>query len=269
MDTSKSDKYKYKANYYRNKNAKHPQRDLLEPGSKGFLCSCNNKEKECIREAYNLLNLYADALEKPDDDEDLSKSAENCKDADIAEELANEISVLKSEHSVQKKRFQVVNIGAKNFLFIRTTISHPVKLAEKIMSDIAETKQQQSRFLIRLVPIETTCKAYIKDIEKAFEPLLDRYFKLEDHSFSVAFNHRNNNSLSRDEVIKLIADKVASSRAGHKVNLKEPDLTIVIEVVKSIALLAVVPNYFKYKKYNLHALCDNASSENVKTETCE
>ena len=32
------------------------------PGLKGFLLFCNNKERETIREAYNILNEYADQM---------------------------------------------------------------------------------------------------------------------------------------------------------------------------------------------------------------
>ena len=34
----------------------------LDVGMKGFLITCNNREREAVREAYNLLNEYADQL---------------------------------------------------------------------------------------------------------------------------------------------------------------------------------------------------------------
>lgn len=38
-------------------------RDLfLKAGLKGFVCTCNGMEKQCIRESYNILNEYADKL---------------------------------------------------------------------------------------------------------------------------------------------------------------------------------------------------------------
>ena len=33
---------------------------------KGFLITCNNREKEAVKEAYNLLNEYADKLYGPE-----------------------------------------------------------------------------------------------------------------------------------------------------------------------------------------------------------
>lgn len=249
---------KQKPNYFRRpqKNRRH----ALEPNLKGFLCSCNNNEKECIREAYNLLNRYTDVSET-----ETTESNENLnvpkQPEDIEDNLAQEIADLKSQ---QVRKFQVMDSGAKNFLFIRTTLEDPVKLAEKIMIDLQESKQKKTRFLLRLVPVEMTCKAYIKDIEKAIEPILEKYFKTEARTFSIIFNHRNNDNLSKDELIKVVADKVTSLRADHKVNLKEAELSIIIEIIRNIALLSVVPNFFKFKKYNLHSICEaNQSAENA------
>lgn len=52
-----------KSNYcdYKAKQSYKPKRsNYLEAGLKGFLCTCNFREKECVRESYNLLNEYAD-----------------------------------------------------------------------------------------------------------------------------------------------------------------------------------------------------------------
>lgn len=47
---------------------KKPKKDVwkLEPGIKGFLVSCNSNERGAVRDAYNLLNEYADKLYGPE-----------------------------------------------------------------------------------------------------------------------------------------------------------------------------------------------------------
>lgn len=224
---------------------------------RGFLCSCNNREKDCVFESYALLNRYAEALYGSADDK--PEQAGGCSSGDVETDLKKELEDLKT-----KKRFQSVESGAKNVLFIRTELENPVELAEKIMSDIQRTKQQLSRFLIRLVPIEDTCKAYVGDIEKAIEPLLEKHFKDQPRTFSIVFNHRNNSNVARDEVIKVVADKVSAIRPDHKVNLTGAELSIVIEIVRGIALLSVVPDFLKFKKYNLHALSSKTDVSNKK-----
>lgn len=254
---AESAKGKRKANFYKGSQQKRAKKNVLEPNMRGFLCSCNNREKDCVYESYNLLNRYADAL---------YGSLEESTAGDVETDLKRELEVLKAGTLCpDTKRFQVVESGAKNVVFIRTTLENPVELAEKIMADVQRTKQQQSRFLIRLVPIEVTCKAYIKDIEKAIEPLLEKYFKNQPRTFSIVFNHRNNGNISRDEVIKVLADKVATTRSDHKVNLTQAELSIIVEVIRGVALLAVVPDFLKYKKYNLHALSSKTSVSSNKS----
>lgn len=235
-------------NYYA-KSAKRNKQ--LEPGMRGFLCSCNTREKDCVRESYNILNKYADLLlgpEHPEYPEDTNEVSE-----DISDELASEVKKMKSDNTEPlKRRFQVVDSGAKNILFIKTTVSDTVALASGIVEDVYKTGVQQTRFLIRLVPIEVTCKAYLNDIKLEIEKLAEKYFKEAPKSFSIIFNHRNNSSVNRDEVIKAVAEIIASKNQENKVNLKEAEVSVVIEVIRGVALIAVIPDYLKYKKFNLH-----------------
>lgn len=249
-----------------NKNIKVKQYDLGN-GDKGFLCSCNGQEKQCIRECYNILNKYADMMFKEtvsEENSHSSQAADQTSDptnaTDLDEEFKEEIECLKKAGEMPK-RFQVVTSGAKNLLFIRTTVEDPVALASAIIKEVQETKELQTRYLIRLVPIETTCKAYIDNIKRACIPLLDRHFNDNPRSFSIVYNHRNNKNLSKDEVIKTIADLIGDYKKGHTVNLNHADVSIIVEVIKGNVLLAVIPQYIQYKKFNLHSLCDQSNSK--------
>lgn len=240
-------KSKYKMFYHKKAN--------IDINLKGFLCSCNNREKECIREAYNLLNKYAELLysnvennSKPLNNEELS----------IEDELKMEISGLKSE-----KRFQQVESGAKNVLFIKTTLENPVEFAHKIVADIKSNGTHQARFLIRLVPIEVTCKAYVKDISTAFKPLAQKYFKDTPTTYSIVYNHRNNNNIKRIELVQAVGVIVTETNSENKVDLKNANVSIVIEVIKGIALIGVVPDFIKYKKYNLISIVEQDNLTNT------
>ncbi|XP_018574836.1 THUMP domain-containing protein 1 homolog [Anoplophora glabripennis] len=237
-----------KSKYKQKFNVKKHKRPSLEVNLKGFICSCNNREKDCVKESYNLLNKYADILYPPPANTDTKD------DTDIGDELRNELLELTS---IKTKRFQVVESGAKNMIFIKTTLEDTVQLAEKIISDIAETKSRQTKVLLRLVPIEVTCKAYVKDIENAFKRIAPKHFAESSKTFSVVYNHRNNNNLKRDDVIKAVADVVFQIRSDHRVSLKDAEVSVVIEVIKGIALIGIVPDFIKYKKYNLHAISEH------------
>ena len=55
---------KKRKNYFSSKTNPNKKRKnfVLECGMKGFLCTTNFREKECVREAYNLLNEYSEKL---------------------------------------------------------------------------------------------------------------------------------------------------------------------------------------------------------------
>lgn len=234
------------------------RRYTLEPGLRGFICSCNFKEKECIREAYNILNEYGDMVYGPESNQGETEE----ETINVEEDIEGLLKEIEAIQSVEKsgRRFQVVDSGAKNFLFIRTNISDPVKVAEMIVKDISDKKKHKTRHLLRLIPIEATCKAYLYDIKKVAQPLIEKYFKDAPKSFSIIYNHRNNNNVSKEEVITTIADMITSTRSDHVVNLKHAEISVIVEIVKNVALLGVVPHFIKYKKYNLNSLRSNSLS---------
>lgn len=254
---------------------------FLEPGFKGFFCTCNFREKDCVRETYNLLNEYAGKLypelgeEKPpvvlgpaappDDDATATESED---DEDIGDMLKREVNTIKksSQKSLRHKRFQVVETGASNCIFIKTNLPSPEELTSAIMKELHTTRLQKTRHVLRLLPIMATCKANLPDIMEAAGRLFDQYFLKESSTFAVIFNKRFNNSVSRELVIKELAELIVLKNSGNKADLKNPKLCIIIEIIKGMCLLTIVDNYYLYKKYNLNELC---KQEAPITNDCE
>ena len=117
---------------------------------------------------------------------------------DIEKALEREKKALELERSKKpgERRFQAVDSGANNCLFVRTTLdtAAPEGIVERIFGDILKAGEQRSRYIMRLVPIAATCKAYDKNIEAAAEGVLGRVFhEGADLSYSVLFKTRNNN----------------------------------------------------------------------------
>lgn len=56
-------------------------------------------------------------------------------------------------------------------------------------------------------------------------------------------------------MIEKLASIVQEKNNEHKVNLTNPNLTIIVEVMKSVCGIAVVRDYFRFSKYNLHTIC--------------
>ncbi|CAK1604316.1 unnamed protein product [Parnassius mnemosyne] len=260
-DTRKKKKF-----YFRKRRNKY----FLESGFKGFFCTCNFREKDCVKEMYNLLNEYAEKL-YPDSGGDQpqltataeeNSASESEEETDIGDLLKREVESMKrnSQKSLKHKRFQVVETGASNCIFIKTNLPSPEEITTAIIRDLSATKMQKTRHVLRLLPIMATCKANLPDIMECAGKLFDKYFLKEASTFAVIFNKRFNSSVSRDLIIKELAELIVLKNSNNKADLKNPSLCIIVEIIKGICLLSVVDNYFLYKKYNLHELCKEESS---------
>lgn len=247
------------------KQARKGFKNYLDVGDKGFLVTCNFKERDSIHECYRLLNEYyeksqpaVEEVAKPEEDED-----------DISSQLQDQIEKSKVEVKERSQKFQSLSTGVQNCLFIRTTIDDPVTLGTTIIRDLAETKAKKTKVTLRFLPIEVICKAKIEDMKDAAGILFDKYFLKEPSTFAINFNRRFSD-MNRDVVIKELADIVALKNTGNKVNLNEPQLSIIVEIIKGHCLLSVLPDYIKLKKYNVNELWANKkkeSSEKAEEET--
>lgn len=148
-----------------------------------------------------------------------------------------------------------VSTDVANCVFIKASIENPVELGVKIVRNIAETKISKSKFILRFLPIEKICRANIPDITDAAGLLFDKYFIKEPKTYSIIFYRRYNNSINRDEVIKVLADLITLKNNKNKVDLKTGQVCVLVEVMKGLCCLSVLPDYFLLKKYNLVELC--------------
>lgn len=164
-----------KTQYFRQGKAKR----FIEAGQSGFLATTNFREKECVRECYNILNQYADELYGPDDftkpkaaaqpkkdesagndpiiapvDSDENKAVlkevpssddDNDGEEDIATKLENDIKASVVAAKSKDRRFQQVETGSTNCVFIRTTLSDPVELATRIVNDLSVSHKAITR----------------------------------------------------------------------------------------------------------------------------
>uniref|UniRef100_A0A8D9B3W1 THUMP domain-containing protein 1 homolog n=1 Tax=Cacopsylla melanoneura TaxID=428564 RepID=A0A8D9B3W1_9HEMI len=255
----------YKKQQNQGGHSKNSNSGTLPIGIKGFLCTFNTmrnqSENQCVKEAYNILNEYLEKINASDTKDPNKKETSDVQEKitndelDVEEELKNELHDLQNE-DVKKRKFQKLDSGAQGNVFIKIndkTID-PVTLGTGIVEDLHKTKQQKTIHLLRLIPVEVTCKSYVDDITKAIGPLLDKYFLGAPTSYCIVFNKRNNNNLERASVIELTALLVKEKNMFHSVDLKQAALTIVFEVIKSVCCISVLPDYYKYMKYNLSML---------------
>lgn len=85
--------YKKRKPNYSQKNSKKSNRNFMEIGQNGYLATCNFREKDCIRECYNILDQYSN--EQPilkEEDVVKKEEEEEEEEIDISSQLENEIA---------------------------------------------------------------------------------------------------------------------------------------------------------------------------------
>ena len=174
------------------------------------------------------------------------------------------------------EKFKLMQTGVQNVLFFKTTLRDPVNFALDILNDIRTSGEQRTRFLLRLIPIEQTCKAYEDNVKEAMQKIALKHFdkeKTANKSYAILFKSRCNQDFSKETAIKIIGNVIKDINPNAKVEYKTPDLVIMVEVMKSNCCLSILPDYYGYKKYNLIELAtaplqkkSSEEEENVKKD---
>ncbi|XP_076904340.1 uncharacterized protein LOC143559742 [Bidens hawaiensis] len=110
-----------------------------------------------------------------------------------------------------------------------------------------------SRFILRVLPIELPCYASEEEISRAIKPLIAQYFPIDPqtpYKFAVLCEVRANSGLDRMIIINVVAKSVPEP---HKVDLTNPDRTIVVQIAKTVCCIGV-EKYKELAKYNLRQL---------------
>ncbi|XP_048188644.1 THUMP domain-containing protein 1 [Perognathus longimembris pacificus] len=234
----------------------------LEPGLQGILITCNMNERKCVEEAYSLLNEYGDDLYGPEkfvEKDQQPSGSEEDDDDDVESALKKEVGDIKASTEMRLRRFQSVESGANNVVFIRTLGIEPEKLVHHILQDMYKTKKKKTRVILRMLPVSGTCKAFLEDMKKYAETFLEPWFKAPNKgTFQIVYKSRNNGHMNREEVIKELAGIVASLNSENKVDLTNPQYTVVVEIIKAVCCLSVVEDYMLFRKYNLQEVVKNA-----------
>ncbi|KAH9608773.1 hypothetical protein KSS87_019669 [Heliosperma pusillum] len=157
-----------------------------------------------------------------------------------------------------KRRFSKLDTGCNGVVFIlmrrRDGDPSPTDIVQHIMESAATTKKHMSRFLLRVLPVEVSCYASDEEISRAIKPLVEQHFPADSETpikFAVQYDARANSGIERMKIIDAVAKSVPNS---HKVDLKNPEKTIIAQVVKTVCMISVVDKYKELAKYNLREL---------------
>ncbi|KAL1538936.1 THUMP domain-containing protein 1 isoform X2 [Salvia divinorum] len=164
-----------------------------------------------------------------------------------------------------KRRFCKLDTGCNGVIFIqmrkREGDPSTKDIVHRMMTSLAVTKKHVSRFLLRLLPVEVSCYPSDEEIRRAIKPVIEKYFPIETEKlrkFSVLYDARANTGINRAKVIDAVAKCVPSI---HKVDLANPDISIMVQIVKTVCLIGVVEKYKEFAKYNLRQLSSSSNEQ--------
>lgn len=191
------------------------------------------------------------------DSEEVVKSKMEEKSVDKL--IEDELEELKDK---SKRRFNYLDSGCNGVVFVqmrkRDEDPTPKEIAQRMITSAAETKRHMARFILRILPIEVSCYASEEEISRAIKPLIDQYFPKETktpYKFAVLCEARANSGFEKMKIINVVAKSVPEP---HKVDLTNPERTIVVQIAKTVCCIGVVEKYKELAKYNLRQLTSSS-----------
>ena len=175
-----------------------------------------------------------------------SKSDDQETSLSIEESFLKEVQELKSDST-----FKWISLGIDCLLFCHLTDSlDPVEFIQSLYLSLESSKEKQTRYTSRLIPIQNTCACTMTDILACTEKLLKPIFTDSSLTFSIVVKIRNNSKLDRNNVIEKVAQLVGEQ---HKVDLTNPQVCIVIQVLQSACGISVIPQYYAHNRFNIES----------------
>ncbi|PVU95499.1 hypothetical protein BB561_001801 [Smittium simulii] len=226
----------------------------LEIGITGFyITSVMGKENRSAKEVIAILDKYAEELYP-----ETSSSEQKILEKDAEEALTIEESIQKELEQI--KTPEKISIFTSIFSKIRcisfvTAPAHidVAEICERIMNDCAKNKSKETRFTNRIIPIQKTCKADETSIIASIQDVGAEYIdkSADKVSFKVEMKVRNNDNINKNEIIPKIA---ALFGENHKVDLTSPKFVVLVEVFRGVAIISILRDYAKLRRYNIISL---------------
>ncbi|KAG8638327.1 hypothetical protein MANES_14G005500v8 [Manihot esculenta] len=219
-----------------------PTNEKLDfPNVENSCCGNETEEKTNDNEesAKDLENQTNEAKEPPAK----KQCIETCASKSVVQEKGEQKSIdkliedeLKEIGDRNKRRFATLDSGCNGVAFVqmrkRDGDPSPKDIVQHMMTSAASTRKHMSRFILRVLPIEVSCYASEEEISKAIAPVVAKYFPVDTQDpqkFAVLYEARANTGIDRMKIINSVAKSVPGP---HKVDLSNPDKTIIVEIVR-------------------------------------
>ena len=249
-----------KRRYFQKKEPEGGRTELAR-GMRGILITCDTHlEKKAIRECFDLLNdLCEEAPSSTSSEAALSKSAGAALAAEIA---AIQQGNQGADGAEKLRRFSIAQTGVGGNVMVRFEDDDldPVHLVHRVFEQALAHRSTCAPHVIRMLPVQATCAARTESVVAALTPMLQS-LQGSDSSFSVQWRRRCNTSIDKMEVIDAIAAVMKDLAPKAQVDLMRPQVGILVDVVKSVCCVSVLPGWQRARAYNLRASCEMPKPE--------
>ena len=231
---------------------------------KGFLIFTDkHREKNCIRDAYNILNdvtekLYPNLIDSNKSEINLNEeiNIKNNINTNISSKIEEEIKNLKRNKNI----FTSINTRCAATVFIKieekySNLISPKEIVNYIINEVINTKKLLSKCISKFYPIEICMKYNFDNFKEKVDELVKKYFdeNIENKkTWKIELRIRNNNSVNKKEIMNFIFNKI--NRDKYIVDYKKPELTFFVEISCNLMCLSVLEKFSEYKYYNIQSL---------------
>ncbi|EKX50890.1 hypothetical protein GUITHDRAFT_161739 [Guillardia theta CCMP2712] len=224
---------------------------LRSAGINGILVSCDiRSENLCKQECIMAFTEFAEKR-YPKIHEALQKQeAPASGPRDIEKEIAAEAAREKKD-----SLFSTIKTDVKGLVFVefQNKEMNPLEICLDFLNEVKQQNHSKTKYAVRITPVLATCYASEECILKAVQPLIDEHLSAQakETRYSIVFRKRSNDDVERIKIIDKIAQLVDKK---HKVDLSSPEVCILVDILTNACCLGIAPDYFSFKKYNIHEL---------------
>ncbi|KAF8896167.1 hypothetical protein BD779DRAFT_564936 [Infundibulicybe gibba] len=227
----------------------------------GVWISCvKGKEKQTVGEIYDLFESLANELWPSALGSELSDIDSEQEDVNIEDQIANEVSAITRKQPTAERKFQNCQTNTPCVVFISCKPPiDPVELVVKHINNVLHTGVARTRYTHRLVPVSGSCVANVQEIEALCRATFTSFISLhpDKYRYKIELRVRNHTTIPRPTLIQAIARCIPE---GHKVDLTDPEIFILVEVFKSVCGIGIVRDYYKLQKFNVMEIANIKNS---------
>lgn len=195
--------------------------------------------------------------------EDASKLSDGDKKDTVLDSLDSELNALRENDAAKRDDSGIfhridTNIPGAVFVQLPASSTHLISpIVEAALTEARQTKFPGVKHCMRMIPIYSTCYPKPDDVAAAVKKVAQQHFPPPKQpkintTFGIIFRSRCNSGVHRDDFIHPAAEAIHQVDPEHySVDLSNPDVTVLIEVLKTCCFIGVFGPYQQLAKLNL------------------